>query len=254
MTTRRVTFHAIAALAAGLGISFAVPWIYELTSSQGPFVAASSVVVPLFQGDQPVESIHVAVFPRTSVKQSVVITRNEYIPYDGWPDPQSFDRAYRMPAAAREIDVRAARYARRTFLETRGDKEDFPAIPYWVHGTTLPPLGTPIPVYTSHVGYGWPFRSVRGTMHVNAMSGYWVVPGFVPLIGGGVLPSIPIWPGVLANTLVYSTLWLAGVLSLMRLKTAVRRRRGLCPACGYDLTGTTSCPECGHGTPRPTPQ
>jgi len=33
--------------------------------------------------------------------------------------------------------------------------------------------------------------------------------------------------------------------------TRLRLRRGLCPACGYDLAGNTSglCPEC--GTPKP---
>jgi hypothetical protein len=65
------------------------------------------------------------------------------------------------------------------------------------------------------------------------------------------LPYRPIWPGFAINTLFYAAiLWL-----LFAAPFALRRRRrikrGLCPACGYDLRGRASdshanlCPECG---------
>ncbi len=70
--------------------------------------------------------------------------------------------------------------------------------------------------------------------------------------GGGsswpnALPLRPLWPGFAVNTLFYAAiLWLIipGPFALRRL---IRRRRGLCPACGYDLRHAEhqACPECG---------
>ncbi len=62
-----------------------------------------------------------------------------------------------------------------------------------------------------------------------------------------VLPLRPIWPGFAVNAIFYAAiLWLLipGPFALRRL---VRRRRGLCPACGYDLRHGEheACPECG---------
>ena len=61
------------------------------------------------------------------------------------------------------------------------------------------------------------------------------------------LPYLPIWPGFTVNTLFYAALlWLVipGPFALRRL---IRVRRGLCPACGYDLRHGEHevCPECG---------
>ena len=61
------------------------------------------------------------------------------------------------------------------------------------------------------------------------------------------LPIVPLWPGFAINTIFYAAiLWL-----LFAIPFALRRRRrikrGLCPACAYDLRGNDSktCPECG---------
>jgi hypothetical protein len=58
----------------------------------------------------------------------------------------------------------------------------------------------------------------------------------------------PLWPGLLANTAFYGvilwTLWIApGVI-----KRTMRKRRGACGQCGYDLRGGghVVCPECGR--------
>ncbi len=61
------------------------------------------------------------------------------------------------------------------------------------------------------------------------------------------LPVQPVWPGFGVNTLFYATLlWLLipGPFAFRRL---MRVRRGLCPACGYDLRHGEheACPECG---------
>ncbi len=71
---------------------------------------------------------------------------------------------------------------------------------------------------------------------------------------GNPLPYRPIWRGFIANTLIYSVVWLI-ILGLLitgtaGLRRARRARRGQCRRCGYDRRGLASaavCPECGKG-------
>ncbi len=60
-------------------------------------------------------------------------------------------------------------------------------------------------------------------------------------------PRMILWPGFAINTIFYAaTLWLLipGPFALRRL---IRRKRGLCVACGYDIRHAEHdvCPECG---------
>ncbi|MEE9296196.1 MAG: hypothetical protein V3W34_14715 [Phycisphaerae bacterium] len=60
-------------------------------------------------------------------------------------------------------------------------------------------------------------------------------------------PFIPVLPGFAINTLFYAAiLWLVipGPFALRRL---IRRKRGHCIKCGYDLRHADheACPECG---------
>ena len=67
-------------------------------------------------------------------------------------------------------------------------------------------------------------------------------------------PLRPILPGFLINMLFWAIiLWLLipGPFVLRRL---IRRKRGRCPKCGYDLRGAIpgaggGCPECGWNRP-----
>ncbi|MCC7390524.1 MAG: hypothetical protein IT431_17365 [Phycisphaerales bacterium] len=68
------------------------------------------------------------------------------------------------------------------------------------------------------------------------------------LYAATLLPCIPYWPGLLANTLFYALL-LATLHQLTAYaRRARRRRRNRCAACNYDLRGLTTptCPECGR--------
>ena len=61
------------------------------------------------------------------------------------------------------------------------------------------------------------------------------------------LPLAPIWPGFAINTVFYAAiLWLL-TLSPFTARRMIRRKRGHCLKCGYDLRGDYSagCPECG---------
>ena len=63
------------------------------------------------------------------------------------------------------------------------------------------------------------------------------------------LPIRPVWPGFAFNTLFYAAvLWLLipGPFALRRL---IRRRRGLCPGCGYPVGESDVCSECGRDLP-----
>lgn len=63
------------------------------------------------------------------------------------------------------------------------------------------------------------------------------------------LPLRPIWWGLSLNTLVFAMLWGLLLLAPPAARRAIRRRRGRCPRCGYDLAGQSApgCPECGAG-------
>lgn len=68
------------------------------------------------------------------------------------------------------------------------------------------------------------------------------------------VPIRPIPLGFAANSLLYAFLFWGLVAAPLKLRAALRSRRGACPACNYPLTGlraATACPEC--GTPLDTP-
>ena len=63
----------------------------------------------------------------------------------------------------------------------------------------------------------------------------------------GILPIRLIWPGFAINTIFYAAiLWLL-TLGPFTARRMIRRKRGHCIKCGYDLRGDVSsgCPECG---------
>jgi hypothetical protein len=61
------------------------------------------------------------------------------------------------------------------------------------------------------------------------------------------LGILPIGFGM--NTLFYAAIWFGVFFGFAGAKRAIRRRRGRCPRCGYDLRGSLAagCSECGWG-------
>jgi hypothetical protein len=51
------------------------------------------------------------------------------------------------------------------------------------------------------------------------------------------LPILPYWPGLAADTAVYAAAWWFILFIPRRIRCTLRRRRGLCPTCRYDLRG-----------------
>jgi hypothetical protein len=93
--------------------------------------------------------------------------------------------------------------------------------------------------------YGWPLPALR---HIQFWWPWNDAAWATPEPGDHGLR--PCWPGMLLNPLAFSLVlwplltcpwWVRAMVRFRRL------RRGLCPACAYDLAGNTSgvCPECG---------
>jgi hypothetical protein len=172
-------------------------------------------------------------------------------------------------------------------------EEPDPAIPPWIIARLIRwgPKSSPWPEpgFQDMRGYivtrGWPFRCF---WHEYDFSQLPPTPRFVPgsrmtpptLAGAFELPEPlsvrrplnrpgtwpigipyrPLWTGLAFNILVLTVAWWIVLVVPFALRDAVlgalRRRRGLCPACAYDLRATPAsspCPECGYISKLPRP-
>ena len=70
-----------------------------------------------------------------------------------------------------------------------------------------------------------------------------------------VLPLRPIWRGFLTNSLLYAAILWIVLFARRDVRQFIRRKRGLCLACGYDLRHAdhAACPECGAGALNASP-
>jgi len=130
--------------------------------------------------------------------------------------------------------------------------------------------------------FGVPFRSVAGAVadgfpspprYANPAGGRRVVDRFIVLDASALpdaltralrswsdgadewwLPTRPLWPGLLANWLIWSIACLPVTLGIGAVPARVRgwrrRRKGLCGRCAYPRPGASAspCPECGHAS------
>lgn len=164
-----------------------------------------------------------------------------------------------------EVLVRRVAY----FAATLWDTSSRPAGPdmslvhmqYGLRASQHPPDGQPVVSKTSldrqhhnvrYIQIGWPFRAAYGTweQRFSQPTTRRVVGIYEPTIRGRerTFPYLPLWPGLLANTLFYAALALTPMVLLRWRRTRRRRARGLCVACGYELgEGVSVCPECGLG-------
>ena len=107
--------------------------------------------------------------------------------------------------------------------------------------------------------WGWPMKAMYarfeadrlGLIRPEAVSWGVHCGSYGPAIEEWLIPRVvpvgPIWPGFAVNTVIYALpLWLLA-LCPVALRRRIRRKRGRCIKCGYDLRGdlAAGCPECG---------
>jgi len=118
------------------------------------------------------------------------------------------------------------------------------------------------------LAYGWPMRSLRGSVTrfteppAHEEHEFGALKPIVFTMSGRVMseartvPLAPMMPGALVNTLVYGAAWWLMLFLPGAGRRWRRRQHGACLACGYDRRGIgvdAACPECGatgHGCNR----
>jgi hypothetical protein len=123
-------------------------------------------------------------------------------------------------------------------------------------------------VYRSLMATGWPMRALWCPYTLEPIpSGVWPRRAHSAIIlsrataatrpgrlsaRDDALPILPLWPGFAVDTAVFGGLWTVLLFAPGAARRAIRRRRGRCATCGYDLRSLSqmsACPECG-GSPR----
>lgn len=97
---------------------------------------------------------------------------------------------------------------------------------------------------------GWPCRCVwgaKGGESGSEVEGLVEVPEWLETIRfvHNPLPVRVWWPGMGADVALFGGVWMAVLAGPGVASRWLRRRRGGCVACGYDVRGVAVCPECG---------
>jgi hypothetical protein len=104
--------------------------------------------------------------------------------------------------------------------------------------------------------YGWPYKCMAAGYLASPTGGKPIGLGWFdvksPMSGRRILvPIRPIWQGLVADAVIFTVPWwamaIAGGAGMRSFIQRMRRRRGRCPRCDYDLRGDPrgGCPECG---------
>jgi len=106
--------------------------------------------------------------------------------------------------------------------------------------------------FAVHVQAGWPLWCLEGdvwftTYPYNSECIQDPI-GIVKVGDNHLLPIRIVWRGIAINTIFYAALLWLLTLGPFTARRMIRRKRGRCIKCGYDLRGTPDlCPECGWG-------
>ena len=100
------------------------------------------------------------------------------------------------------------------------------------------------------ISAGWPWHAAWGMVASDGVPGGVVERRGLIIVsigaGGVAIPFLPLWPGLLGNTIFYATPILLLLTATRLHRRARRRRKNRCVACNYDLSGIAGpCPECG---------
>jgi hypothetical protein len=194
---------------------------------------------------------------------------------NGWEGNAPIPAWYSLPWAAlqheswrlRDRDIPLARRQLRAFVSpgqstggwntSDGDLMDWPL---W-----LPSIGRP-EGYLSYGGRaaGWPFLTMRSISTLQTLNDELRWRGSFRILPttnyppprtrdpqAGCIPLFPIPLNFAASTLLFASPWLFLFFAPPVLRRQLRRRRGHCIDCGYDVQRQYSspCPECGASAP-----
>jgi len=122
----------------------------------------------------------------------------------------------------------------------------------FVHFASRTLTGWPARAF-EHIYYphpGTPARTERETIEALYQSTTTIQtvldwPGY----GAAIHPATVAPQGLMIDTLFYAAIWFGVFFGFTSAKRAIRRKRGRCPRCGYDLRGdlAAGCSECGWG-------
>jgi hypothetical protein len=180
--------------------------------------------------------------------------------FDSLYTPQDLKKRYPDgPPADPALALTTLREMYDPLITQRPGGRSFHAPASW--GQFAPGSSAPQPgIRGSDYGFGWPFTCLwyqvlgqdQGMQVIGAeLRGGLLMSGQPATVGTPrcrIIPLRPAWPGLLASTLIYAAAWASLLIIIPLLLRASRRRRGLCPACAYDLRATPAgspCPECG---------
>lgn len=105
-------------------------------------------------------------------------------------------------------------------------------------------------IHLQHYAAGWPLKSFSGSWRLTEkeerLSCLWVL-RFDIRGQEVVLPYCPSALGLIVDTIVSSLFFAIMWIGFGTLRSLVRRSRGRCEACGYNMLGIEGdrCPECG---------
>lgn len=126
--------------------------------------------------------------------------------------------------------------------------------------------GVPRMTLIQELGYGWPLPALverhesvlLSTIAPRLSNAPWYssldIPAMFHALGPGrTVPIEPIAIGIVVDVVTLAFGWFTLLWGTGMVKQAVRRSRGCCPQCGYDLRGASGdnsgggggCPECG---------
>jgi hypothetical protein len=97
---------------------------------------------------------------------------------------------------------------------------------------------------------GWPSRCLwgaKGNESGSEVEGLVEIPEWLENIRyvHNPLPVRVWWTGMVTNVALFGGVWMAVLAGPGAVSRGLRRRRGGCVACGYDVRGVVVCPECG---------
>lgn len=134
------------------------------------------------------------------------------------------------------------------------------AIPKMRPGHVRADIGSLLKCWTNYTIAGWPLRCAWGAEWVRlngsesdlsvGIARLNIPPSVSSLteVDRLIIPYRPLWSGLVVDLVAHTAFWSIPLLGVPAFRRHLRRRRGHCPACDYDLRGSvagTPCPECG---------